>query len=105
VLLGVALLNIRVTGMVLVAAGLLSNLVVISVDGGMPVRGLPPGQSAGPRHHGLGPGDRLTGLADIVRIEPLGQTVSGGDLVLSLGAATVTFGLLRPGRRRAPAGP
>lgn len=98
--------NLRFPGMLLVAVGLLSNLVVITVDGGMPVRGAPPGVALGARHHGESPSDRLTGLADVVHIAPLGQTVSAGDLVLALGAATAAFSLGRPARRRlqAPSG-
>ena len=51
-LVGFALRNAGLTGMVLVAFGLLANLAVIVVDGGMPVRGLPAGAADGPRHHG-----------------------------------------------------
>jgi hypothetical protein len=98
-----ALRNIRLTGMLMIACGLLSNLVVIAVDGGMPVRGVPVGISLGARHHGQKPSDRLTGLADEVRIAPLGETVSAGDLVLAVGAGAVAFSVIRPARRRAPA--
>jgi hypothetical protein len=93
--------NVAITGMVLVAVGLLANLTVIAVDRGMPVRGLPAGVSDGWRHHGERPGDRLTGLADVVPLTPLGETVSAGDLVLSLGVATVVVSLMRPRRRAA----
>lgn len=92
--------NVRFPGLLLVTAGLLSNLVVITVDGGMPVRGAPPGVALSARHHGESPSDRLTGLADVVRVAPIGQTVSAGDLVLALGAATAAFSLARPARRR-----
>jgi hypothetical protein len=95
--------NIATTGMVLVAAGLLSNLVVIAVDGGMPVRGIQPGAADGPRHHGIRPGDHLTALADEVRIAPLGETVSAGDIVISIGAAAAVATLMRPRRRVQPA--
>ncbi len=40
-LLGFAASNLALTGMVLVVAGLLSNLIVIAVNEGMPVRGVP----------------------------------------------------------------
>jgi hypothetical protein len=93
--------NVAVTGMVLVAVGLLANLTVIAVDRGMPVRGLPAGVSDSWRHHGQRPGDHLTGLADVVSLTPLGETVSAGDLVLSLGVATVVVSLMRPRRRTA----
>jgi Family of unknown function (DUF5317) len=104
-LLAFALRNIRLTGMLMIAFGLLSNLVVIAVDGGMPVRGVPPGISLGAPHHGQEPRDRLTGLADELRIGSLGETVSAGDLVLAVGAGAVAFSVIRPTRRRAPATP
>jgi hypothetical protein len=84
--------------MVLVAFGLFANATVITLNGGMPVRGLPAGATAGARHHGERPGDHLTALADVVHLAPLHETVSPGDLVLSLGVATVVVGLMRPRR-------
>jgi len=101
-LLGFAWRNVATTGMVLVAVGLLANLTVITVNRGMPVRGVPPGLTYGWRHHGERPGDHLTGLADVVPVTPLGETVSAGDIVLSLGVATVVASLMRPSRRPAP---
>ena len=98
-LLGFAWRNVATTGMVLVAVGLLANLTVITVNRGMPVRGVPPGLTYGWRHHGERPGDHLTGLADVVPVTPLGETVSAGDIVLSLGVATVVASLMRPSRR------
>jgi hypothetical protein len=76
---------------------------VIAVDGGMPVRGVPAGAALGPRHHGVRPGDHLVELSDQIRLAPLDVTVSPGDIVLSLGVATVTAGLMRPRRRPAMA--
>jgi hypothetical protein len=98
-LVGFALRNLAITGMVLVAMGLLANLTVVALNGGMPVRGLPAGTTYGPRHHGQRPGDRLTGLADVVHLPALGEIVSPGDLVLGLGVATVVVTLMRPSRR------
>jgi hypothetical protein len=97
-----AVRNAGITGMVLVAVGLLANLTVITVDRGMPVRALPAGVSDGWRHHGERPGDHLTGLSDVVPLAPLGETVSAGDIVLSLGVATTVVALMRPRRRPAP---
>lgn len=102
-LLGFALRNLALTGMVLVTCGLLANLAVIAVDGGMPVRGVPPGTAYGPRHHGVRPGDRLVELSDQIRVAPLDATVSPGDIVLALGVATLTAGLMRPRRHPATA--
>jgi hypothetical protein len=100
-LIAFALRNLALTGMVLVGCGLLANLAVIVVDGGMPVRGVPAGATYGARHHGIRTGDRLVELSDQITVAPLGVTVSPGDIVLSLGAATLTAGLMRPRRRPA----
>lgn len=102
-LLGFALRNLARTGMILVACGLLANLAVIAADGGMPVRGVPAGAAYGPSHHGVRPGDHLVELSDQIRLTPLHATVSPGDLVLSVGVATLTAGLMRPRRRAATA--
>jgi hypothetical protein len=102
-----ALRNAALTGMLLVAIGLAANLTVIALDGGMPVAGIPSGHY-GVRHHAERSGDQLIGLADTVHLAPLGEIVSAGDIVLSLGVATVMVGLIRPRprprRRRAPGG-
>ena len=89
-------------GMTMVLAGLVSNLTVITVNAGMPVRGLSPGISTG-LHHGMTAADRLTGLADVISLPVLGMTVSPGDLVLSLGGAIAAFFWL--GRPPAPGHP
>ena len=71
----------------------------------MPVRGLPPLASTAGATMANAPGDHLTGLADVVRLAPLGETVSAGDIVLSLGAGTAVVALMRrPRRRPAPSG-
>jgi Family of unknown function (DUF5317) len=98
-LIAFALRNLAVAGMILVAFGLLANLTVIAVDGGMPVRGLPAGAPGGPRHHPVRPGDHLVGLADVIHLAPIGETVSAGDMVLALGVATAVSELMRPRRR------
>jgi hypothetical protein len=103
-LIGFALRNAALTGMVLVAFGLCANATVITLDGGMPVRGLPAGINAGARHHGERPGDHLTALADVVHLAPLHETVSPGDLVLSLGVATLVVAVMRPRRPVARSG-
>lgn len=104
-LVGFAVRNVAHPGLVLIAVGLLANALVIGLDHGMPVRDLPPGTTDGVRHHGVRPGDRLTGLADVVRLSPLGETVSGGDVVLAVGVATAVASALRsrPGRAGTPA--
>jgi hypothetical protein len=103
-LIAFALVNVGRVGMVLVAVGLLANLLVIVVDRGMPVRGLSPGVTDGPRHHAARPGDHLTALGDDLHVAALGETISAGDVVLSVGVATTVAGLVVGRRRRARAG-
>lgn len=101
-LIGFAVLNRARTGSTLLALGLLANAAVVLVDAGMPVTGLAPGASAAGHHHGLSTGDHLTGLADTIRVGPLGETVSPGDLLAIGGGATALFSWLEPpgaGRR------
>jgi hypothetical protein len=95
-----ALIERRRPGMVLVVVGLAANLTVIAADHGMPVKGLAPAAEAGARHHGLGPGDHLGALADVIEV-PGGSVMSPGDLVLCLGAAVAAFATLEPRRRSA----
>ncbi|MGH9054753.1 MAG: DUF5317 family protein [Acidimicrobiales bacterium] len=103
-LLGFAARNLRLTGMVLVLAGLLANFTITLLDGGMPVRGEPAGVALGARHHGEQPSDRLVALGDVVPVGFLGETVSAGDIVLALGVAAAVAALLRSdGERTATA--
>lgn len=98
-MLGFAIANLPRAGSVLIAAGLLSNLLVIGVNGGMPVRGEPSGAQLGGYHHGEAAGDRLTGLGDVLFVAPLGETLSAGDVLLASGVGTMAgFAVL--GRRR-----
>jgi hypothetical protein len=100
--------NRRRPGLVLVAAGLLANLAVVTADHGMPVRGLPAGVQVAGHHHGLSTRDHLAALADTIRVAPLGETISPGDVLVTLGGAVGLFTWLEPRpvrRRTGPAGP
>lgn len=117
-LLAFAVANMAIVGMWLVATGIGLNVVVIGLNGGMPVRptalvaaGLAaPGGEAdvrlGTKHHLERPSDRLVGLGDIVPVRPLREVLSFGDLVAAVGAADVAAHLLAPagGRRVRKAG-
>jgi len=93
--------NVRLTGMVLVAVGLLANLAVFAADGSMPVAGVPGGWSSGSRHRAERPDDHLLGLADVVHVPLVGEVVSAGDILICLGVAAVTWDLMDPtGRPR-----
>jgi hypothetical protein len=114
-LLGFAVVNRRLPALWLVIAGLLLNLVVIGLNGGMPVsasalrtagtdsRGL---VGAGAiKHHLMGPDDVLTPLADVIAIpSPIGAVVSVGDLLLYAGIAILVVAIMlgRAGENRRP---
>jgi hypothetical protein len=108
-----ALANASMVGMWLVALGIALNLVVIAVNGGMPVRpsavvvaGIADSTELevidlGPKRHIERPTDRLTGLGDVIPVRPLSEVLSFGDVMMNVGVANVLAHLLRPSRRRA----
>jgi Family of unknown function (DUF5317) len=120
-LLAFALVNRRLPALWLVIAGLAMNLLVIGVNGGMPVSasaletaGARPedlGAEGSLKHHLMGPDDVLTPLADVIGIpEPVGAVVSVGDLLLYAGVAGLIVSVMlgysvenrRPPPRRFP---
>jgi Family of unknown function (DUF5317) len=115
-LLAFAIVNRRLPAMWLVIAGLALNVLVIGVNGGMPVSaaaietagGDPAGLGDGGtlKHHLMGPGDRLTPLADVIGIPPpVGAVISIGDALLYAGMAALVVAVMlgRSGEnRRAP---
>lgn len=103
-------LNLRLVGMGVVLAGLAMNSLVIAVNGGMPVRrsavvaagiagydDIPEIRLEGKRHF-EDDDDRLMFLADIIPIPLLQEVLSIGDVVMSVGVASVLAHLLRPPR-------
>jgi hypothetical protein len=114
-----AVANIRLVGMPVVLVGLLCNLAVITVNGGMPVRDdaiVAAGAAErdelstldfGAKRHLEERDDVLTVLGDIIPVRPAREVVSFGDLILAVGVADVLFRLLRPsgarGRRESDA--
>jgi hypothetical protein len=106
-LVGFAVVNVRLVGMAIVTLGLAANFVVIAVNGGMPVRaqaiisaGAAPADLPhlhyGTKRHLERASDRLTFLADVVPVPPLREVLSFGDLVMAVGVADVIFHLLQP---------
>jgi hypothetical protein len=105
-LLAFALANIRLVGMPVVLLGLLLNVVVIVLNGGMPVRAeairtVDPQVNVdridfGAKRHLEDPGDRLTVLGDVVPVPAIDQVLSFGDLILAFGVGDVVFRLLKP---------
>ncbi|HET9672881.1 MAG TPA: DUF5317 family protein [Actinomycetota bacterium] len=114
-LLAFAFVNRRLPALWLVIAGLAMNVLVIGVNGGMPVSadaldtaGAGPGSLAREgtlKHHLMGPEDDLTPLGDVIGIPPpIGAVISLGDVVLYLGVASLVVAVMlgRSGENRRP---
>lgn len=111
-LLVLALRNAVLVGSGIVALGLACNLLVVTVDGGMPVRasaiaaaGIAPENEApsltfGHRHHLETSADRFRFLDDGVPIGVAHEVASVGDLILAVGIGDVTMNMVRRPRRR-----
>ena len=105
-LIGFAVANLHLTGMGVMAIGLGLNLLVMMMNGGMPVSAralraadVPAGELQGARHL-EGSGDELTVLGDIIPFG--GQVVSYGDLIIAVATADVIAHLVRRQRRQLP---
>ena len=99
-----ALANLHLTGMGVMAIGLGLNLLVMMMNGGMPVSAralqaarVPAGELQGARHVERS-GDGLTILGDIIPVG--GQVVSYGDLIIAVATADVIAHLVRRQRRQ-----
>ena len=96
---GVALLNVRLVGALLVALGSALNLVVVVLNGGMPVDaaavvvagGTMPGDAL---HVMLGDAARLAWLADVIPVGLFRAVYSLGDICIAVGGFIVPFVLL-----------
>ena len=103
--------NLTHAGMGVVFVGIALNLLVIGVNGGMPVRreaivaaGIVSHAEVddldfGEKRHLEDEDDRLTFLGDIVPVPGAAEVLSFGDLVMSVGVAAVLANLLRRPRR------
>ena len=90
--------NRHLPGMLIAAIGLALNVLVIALNGGMPVSvraieiaGAPPFEGEG-EHVTLGPDTKLPWLTDVVPIPVAGSVLSPGDLLLALGLARLVQG-------------
>jgi len=106
--------NIRVFGFAVILAGVLCNLLVIGINGGMPVskaalRGSyqwkfpgAPENNPYPKHHLATDDDLLRFLGDVIPVpEPVAQAISLGDILTYGGVGMVVVGAMRgPSRRR-----
>ena len=111
-----ALTNRKIAGFGLITAGLVLNLAVIALNGGMPVSRhalvasdqtdtlLPLLADAGAKHHLATDDDRLLFLADVIAVpSPIRQAISVGDLFTYGGVAVVVVaGMRRRGRSSEP---
>ena len=118
VLLAFVALNLQYVGFWLVAAGFALNLLVISLNGGMPVDDhalrVAYGSdyqatfnslvaSGGAKHHLQRPTDVLTPLSDVIPVpKPVGNVFSVGDMVALFGVVLVMAGATKgpPGKHR-----
>ena len=105
-LVGFAVANLHLTGMGVMAIGLGLNLLVMLMNGGMPVSAralraanVPAGELQGARHL-EDSSDHLTVLGDIIPVG--GQVVSYGDLIIAVATADVIVHLVRRQRRQRP---
>ena len=119
-------MNLRIPGMALIALGFAMNVLVIGLNGGMPVDDGALREAAGSRypesrrdlvlhggakHHLARPDDVLLPMADVIPIGgPFRQVISVGDVVWLLGTAWVvasaTLGYAaRPGSPGGDGGP
>ncbi len=100
--------NIRVFGFPLILAGVLCNLLVIGVNGGMPVsahalEASDQGQFLGdlennpyPKHHLATDDDLLRFLGDVIPLPtPIAQAISLGDILTYGGVGMVIVGAMR----------
>jgi hypothetical protein len=112
-LLAFCAVNLTHAGMGVVLVGIALNLVVIGLNGGMPVRqkaivaaGIADQDEVasldfGAKRHLEDGADRLTFLGDIIPVPFAGEVLSYGDLAMSVGVAAVLANLLRSRRSAA----
>jgi hypothetical protein len=107
-LIGFTIKNIRVFGFPVILAGVLCNLLVIGINGGMPVskhalRSSDQGQFLGdlendpyPKHHLATTDDQLVFLGDVIPLpSPVEQAISLGDILTYGGVGLVVVGAMR----------
>ena len=107
--------NIRVFGFPVILAGVLCNLLVIGINGGMPVskhalRASDQGQFLGdlennpyPKHHLATEDDLLRFLGDAIPLpSPVEQAISVGDILTYCGVGVVIVGAMRKPSRIEP---
>jgi hypothetical protein len=102
--------NVHVVGFPLILAGVVCNLLVIGINGGMPVSShalvaSDQGQFLGdlennpyPKHHLATDDDQLRVLGDVIPVpSPVAQAISLGDILTYGGVGVVIVGAMRTG--------
>ena len=97
----VAVRNAAMPGMPLVAAGALLNLVVVAMNGGMPVsddavRAAAAAVPTDALHRTATADAKLIFLSDVIPVGILRAVYSIGDVFIALGGAVLTFRAVRP---------
>lgn len=99
---GLGWMNRTNLGAPLVGLGAATNLLVVALNGGMPVDeeaarsiGHPLPATMNGFHQRLDHHSELAGLGDVIAIAPLGQVFSIGDLLLATGCALFVFSASR----------
>ena len=117
--LGFAALNFALPGMTLIGAGAMSNLLVISINGGMPVSGdaiaragldnpfVGPGSIEKGAHHLMTAADKLRFLGDVIPVRVMANVFSVGDVLIWAGLLLMIAQLMvgPRGKRRLRAPP
>ncbi len=103
-------LNLHLTGMSIVLIGAALNLLVVALNGGMPVRladDAPPNRvdalETSATHLPEDDADALSALGDIIVLpDPVDRSISFGDLILGVGLVDVLVHASRHRKRTAP---
>ena len=107
---GFLVINRRIPGMLLTAAGVGMNLAVILLNGAMPVSadgaqtaGLdPPTDGLALKHEQMGSDTQLRWMADVIPVPGVGEVWSAGDVVIALGIGRLVYARMqsRPARKK-----
>lgn len=99
--------NRDMPGMLAMLAGLVLNVAVIAVNGGMPVSqtaaeiaGVHSLNDVGAEHLVLDAGTRVPWLSDVIPIPRTGEVLSVGDLLLAAGMGRLVYARARTPRSR-----
>jgi len=99
-LVGVAVMNRRMPGALLLGAGIALNLIAVVANQGMPIS-VPAAQIAGLSipadglHHPMTEATRVQALVDVIPVPLFKNVYSAGDVVLAAGGFWLPFAAVR----------